>query len=399
MLTQAEKEYVQANLHADVAKLALKLGRLTHLNPNRVLRQIAGFQAIEHKIPSWYGCSDLIFPQSLSLEQCSSQATAAYKHKIVSTLPSIRSVADLTGGFGVDCSFLAVGKERVLYVERQSELCELAQMNFMALNLLQIEVKLGDGEEVLSTSDAFDLIYLDPARRDSKGGKVVALSDCEPDLTRIKSMLLEKAGYVLIKLSPMLDISLALKTLVETVEVHVVSVDGECKELLFLLQSDKKQPGLEPVIYCVNLRTNGEDQSFLFSKSEELDAVCSYASTPEKYLYEPNASLLKAGAFSILTQSFPIRKLHPNSHLYTSETLIKDFPGRLFAVESFFPFQTKSLKTQLDGVVKANITVRNFPNTVADIRKKTKIREGGDLYLFATTLLEEQKVLIACKKV
>lgn len=399
MLTQAEKEYVQANLHSDVAQLALKLGRLTHLNANRILKQIAGFQAIEHKIPSWYGCPDLIFPQSLSLEQCSSQATAAYKHKIVSTLPSIRSFADLTGGFGVDCSFLAGGKERVLYVERQAELCELAQMNFMALNLPQIEVKQGDGVEVLSTCEPFDLIFLDPARRDSKGGKVVALSDCEPDLTQLKPMLFEKARYVLVKLSPMLDITLALKTLVETVEVHVVSVDGECKELLFLLQSEKKQQGLEPVIYCVNLRTNGEDQSFLFSKSEELDAVCSYAPSPEKYLYEPNASLLKAGAFSILTQSFPVRKLHPNSHLYTSEALVQDFPGRLFAVDSFFPFQTKSLKTRLDGVVKANITVRNFPNTVAEIRKKTKIREGGDLYLFATTLLDEQKVLIACKKV
>jgi len=401
MLTQAEKDFVQTNLHGDVSALALKLGRFTDLNAPLVLKQIAGYQAVEHKIPSWYQCPDLLFPLSLSLEQCSSQATASYKHRLVSKLPDIHSMADLTGGFGVDCSFLAPGMEKVLYVERQAELCEVARNNFQVLSLPQIEIQPGDGVEALQSFQlkSFDLIFLDPARRDNKGGKVVALSDCEPDLTEIKSLLLEKARYVLVKLSPMLDIAMALKFLPETVEVHVVSVDGECKELLFLMKADEATVSdLDPEIHCVNLRTSGTDQIFIFRKSEEQNASCLYAESPDLYLYEPNASLLKAGSFSILTQAFPVRKLHPNSHLYTSEQLISDFPGRIFSVESFFPFHSKELKQQLGGVMKANITVRNFPNTVAEIRKKTKIREGGDVYLFATTLLDERKVLIRCKK-
>jgi len=412
MLTKAEKDFVQSNLHGDVSALALKLGRFTDLNARLVLQQISGYQAIVHKIPSWYGNPDLLFPQSLSLEQSSSEATATYKSHLVTRLLGIRTIADLTGGFGVDCSFLARGMDQVLYVERQAELCEVARNNFEVLNLPQIIVRQGDGVEVIEAhkqefpeSDKMDLIFLDPARRDSKGGKVVALSDCEPDLTLIKPLLLENARYVLVKLSPMLDISLALKSLPETIEVHVVSVNGECKELLFLLSGDNqmidtvsKATNFEPEIHCMNLRTSGEDQVFVFNKSDEQNATCLFAEKPGLYLYEPNASLLKAGAFSILTQTFPLRKLHPNSHLYTSDQLIPDFPGRVFWVDTFFPFHTKELKKQLGKAQKANITVRNFPNTVAEIRKKTGLREGGEIYLFATTLFDEKKVLICCRK-
>jgi len=410
MLTQAEKDFVQANLHGNITALALKLGRFSALNARLILQQIAGYQAVEQKIPSWYKHSDILFPSSLSLEQCSSEATAIYKQQIVAKLLDFHCMADLTGGFGVDCSFLAQGFDRVLYVERQVELCELAKNNFEVLGLKQIEVVQGDGVEAISncaqylgtiskevsTKKNFDLIFLDPARRDHKGGKVVALSDCEPDLTLLKPLLLEKSRYVLVKLSPMLDISLALKSLPETIEVHVVSVDGECKELLFLLKSGSNPEF--PEIHCINIRSNREDQLFQFEKGEELGAECVYAKTPGAYLYEPNASLLKAGAFSILTQVFNVRKLHPNSHLYTSDKLISDFPGRAFQIDSVFPLHPKDLKSQLAGVQKANITVRNFPNTVAGIRKKTKLREGGDVYLFATTLMDEKKVLISCKK-
>jgi len=199
----------------------------------------------------------------------------------------------------------------------------------------------------------------------------------------------------LVKLSPMLDISLALKSLPETIAVHVVSVNGECKELLFLL----KEKGFEPEIHCVNLRSAGSDQFFIFKKSAEQSAKCSYTENPGTYLYEPNVSLLKAGAFSLLSQSFNLFKLHPNSHLYTSDQLCMDFPGRVFQVESVFQFHSKEWKEQLKNVFKANITVRNFPNTVNEIRKKTGLREGGDIYLFATTLNDGRKVLIRCKKV
>lgn len=407
MLTQAEKDFVLSNLHGDVSALALKLGRFLDLNAHLVLQQIAGYQAIQQKIPSWYRCQDLLFPHSLSLEQCSSEETAEYKHQLISTISDIHTMADLTGGFGVDCSFMASGIDRVLYVERQAELCELAKNNFGVLGLKQIQVRQGDGVEVLahwqrdksvdgpSNAKPFDLIFLDPARRDNKGGKVVALSDCEPDLSLIKPLLLEKAKYVLVKLSPMLDITLALKTLPETTDVHIVSVDGECKELLFLLMAGT-QDFSEPAMHCVNLRTSFSDQVFSFTKNEEQQVECRFANAPGRFLYEPNASLLKAGAFSILTQAYDVKKLHPNSHLYTADEFIADFPGRVFSINAFFPF--KELKMQMGETRKANVTVRNFPNTVAEIRKKTGLRDGGEIYLFATTLLDEKKVLISCKK-
>jgi hypothetical protein len=243
----------------------------------------------------------------------------------------------------------------------------------------------------------FDLLYLDPARRDAKGGKVVALSDCEPDVAALRTKLFEHAPLVLVKLSPMLDITLALQQLPETTQIHVVSVDNECKELLFLLSAEPVSE--QPRIVCVNLRGNGQDQRFEFSREEEQNAACRFANKPGQYLYEPNASLLKAGAFSILTQAFELRKFHPNSHLYTSEQLLEHFPGRIFSVEAVFPLHPKELKTQLAGLSQANISVRNYPDSVAVLRKKTKLREGGETYLFATTLHDGKKVLVKCRKV
>lgn len=391
--TNEEKAFVQDHLHEEVAALALRLGRFPHLNASVVLRQIAGYQAITRKVPSWASNPDLIFSDSLPLEQCSSEATAKYKASI---LPEgVHSTADLTGGLGVDFAFLAAGRSKALYVERREDLAQIALENFKALGLTQAQVLQGDGPT--SIIEHFDLLYLDPARRDAKGGKVVALSDCEPDIASIKADLFTKAPLLLVKLSPMLDIALALKQLPETTEVHVVSVDGECKELLFLLTSETTVQ--EPRIVCVNLRSNGPMQTFSFTKSEEQSATCRLASAPLNYLYEPNASLLKAGAFSILTQAFDLYKLHPNSHLYTSETLVDNFPGRVFIIDSFFSVHPKDLKINLGSLTKANISTRNFPESVAQLRQKTKLKEGGDAYLFATTLKDGKKVLIKCRKI
>jgi len=383
---------VQEHLREDVSALALRLGRFPQLNASVVLRQVAGYQALERKVPSWFGNPDLIFSDSLPLEQCSSEATARYKASILPT--SVQSFADLTGGLGVDFAFLAAGKSRALYVERRSDFCEIAAENFRSLGLTQVEVLYGDGPSLLK--EPFDLLFLDPARRDAKGGKVVALSDCEPDIASIKASLFTKAPLLLVKLSPMLDISLALKQLPETTQMHVVSVDGECKELLFLLAAETTLR--EPRLFCINLRSNAPSQFFEFFRSEEQAAVCRLTDAPLKILYEPNASLLKAGAFSILTQAFDLYKLHPNSHLYTSETLIPDFPGRAFSIESVFPVHPKDLKIHLGNLTKANISVRNYPETVAQLRKKTKLNEGGETYLFATTLKDGKKVLIKCGK-
>lgn len=393
MPTLEEKAFVREHLREEVAALALRLGRFPYLNAARVLRQVAGYQAISKKVPTWAGNPDLVFSDSLPLEQCSSEATACYK---ASLLPvGVQSIADLTGGLGVDFAFMAAGKSKALYVERREDLAAIAAHNFKALGLEQAEVLQGDGPSLLQ--GRFDLLYLDPARRDAKGGKVVALSDCEPDIGSIKSDLFKHAPLLLVKLSPMLDISLALQQLPETTQVHVVSVDGECKELLFMLEAENTLP--EPRIYCVNLRGNGSTQTFSFTKSEEQKAVCRLASDPLQYLYEPNASVLKAGAFSLLTQAFDLHKLHSNSHLYTSETLIENFLGRCFSILSVFSAHPKDLKTHLVGLTQANITTRNYPESVADLRKRTKLKDGGDTYIFATTFKDERKVLIKCSKV
>jgi hypothetical protein len=393
MPTLEEKSFVQEHLRDEVSALALRLGRFPHLNASVVLRQVAGYQALAKKVPSWASNPDLVFSDSLPLEQCSSEATARYKASILPA--SVCSLADLTGGLGVDFAFLATGKTNALYVERREDLTAVAAENFKALGLTHARVIHGDGPSTLA--EPFDLLYLDPARRDAKGGKVVALIDCEPDIAALKSTLFTKAPLLLVKLSPMLDISLALKQLPETTEVHIVSVDGECKELLFLLSVENVVP--EPRIVCVNLRGHAATQTYTFTKSEEQSATCLLASEPLKFLYEPNASLLKAGAFSILTHAFSLHKLHTNSHLYTSETLVEDFPGRAFTIESVFPVHPKDLKTHLTGLTQANITTRNFPETVADLRKKTKLKDGGDVYLFATTLLDGKKVLLKCSKI
>lgn len=392
MPTPDEKAFVQEHLHEDVSALALRLGRFSHLNASVVLKQVAGYQSLLKKVPTWASNPDLIFPDSLPLEQCSSEATAKYKASI---LPStIERLADLTGGLGVDFAFMAAGKAKALYMERREDLAQIAVENFCALGLSQAEVLHGDGPVLLK--EPFDLLYLDPSRRDAKGGKVVALSDCEPDIAGIKATLFTFAPLVMVKLSPMLDISMSLKQLPETTQVHVVSVDGECKELLFLLSAENLVQ--EPRIFCVNLRSNAPSQLFDFTRSDEQSVLCRLAEAPQQFLYEPNASLLKAGAFSILTQSFDVHKLHPNSHLYTSGSLIPDFPGRAFAIDSVFPLHSKELKAHLGSLTNANITTRNFPETVAQLRKKTKLKEGGDTYLFATTLLDGRKVLIKCSK-
>lgn len=391
--TNNEKIFVQQHLREDVSALALKLGRFAHLNAGVVLRQVAGYQALARKVPSWVGNPDLVFSDSLPLEQCSSEVTARYK---ASHLPEgIHSFADLTGGLGVDFAFMAEGKSKAVYIERREDLGAAAKHNFNALGLQQAQVLQGDGPSMLQGT--FDLLYLDPARRDAKGGKVVALSDCEPDIAALKSMLFEHAPLVLVKLSPMLDITLALQQLPETTQIHVVSVDNECKELLYLLVAERVTE--VPRIVCVNLRGNGQDQRFEFSRKEEQQAVCRYASEPRQFLYEPNASLLKAGAFSILTQAFELYKLHPNSHLYTSEQLVHNFPGRSFTVEAYFPLHPKELKIHLAGLTQANISTRNYPDSVAELRKKTKLKDGGETYLFATTLQNGRKVLVKCRRV
>lgn len=380
-------QFIQEHLQDDVRLLALQAKKYPLVDMNMAITQIAGRQSIVHKLPDWYKTPGLLFPPHLSLEQCSSETTALYK----SSLLKGNSLVDLTGGFGVDCAFLSSMFKEVAYVERQKELVDIASHNFRVLGLLHIQTHHQDSISYLQQTKPIDCIFIDPARRNRHGGKVIALSDCEPNVEEIQELLLEKAEQILIKLSPMLDLSLALRSLRHVGEVHVVSVQNECKELLLLLQ--KKQTE-NPSIHCVNFTNNGK-QMFSFLPEEEATAHCTYTVELGKYLYEPNASILKSGAFKSVAQSFSICKLHPNSHLYTSDTLIKDFPGRVFEITGSASLKDKSL---LADIRQANISTRNFPLSTAEIRKRLKLKDGGNVYLFATTLSDGKHVVIRCQK-
>ena len=383
--------FIEENARADVRSLALQAKKYPQVDMAMAVVQIAGRQIAEAKVPSWYRTEGLLYPKHLSMEQCSSEATAIYKAGLVEG----DTFADLTGGFGIDCSFLSRKFKQADYVERQSELCELAEHNFPLLGL-KIGVHNEDGVEYLKQMHPVDVLFLDPARRDGHGGKTVAISDCEPDISALEDLLVEKAEKVMVKLSPMLDLSLALKALKYVQEVHIVSVNNECKELLLILE--KSIDSSEIVIHCEQITSTGEHQHYAFTQEQERTSDCPLSAEVGAYLYEPNASILKAGAYRSLTQTYPVNKLHASSHLYTSPYYIEDFPGRRFQVEAVSGFGKKELKTLLQGLEKANLTIRNFPSSVAELRKRLKLKEGGECYLFATTLSDESKVLIKCRK-
>ena len=388
--------FIEENLKADVRSLALQAKKYPQVDMAMAVVQIAGRQIAEAKLPSWYRVEGLLYPKHLSMEQCSSEVTALYKASLVEG----ETFADLTGGFGIDCSFLSRRFKKADYVERQAELCELARHNFPLLGL-EIDVHNEDGVEYLKRMQPVDCLFLDPARRDGHGGKTVAISDCEPDVSALEDLLVEKAKTVMVKLSPMLDLSLALRDLKYVREIHVVSTDNECKELLLILQ--KSPISSQVSIHCINAlgASNGCRiyQEYTFTQEQERTSDCLLAKEVGTYLYEPNASILKAGAYRSLTQAYPIEKLHVSSHLYTSSRFIEDFPGRRFQVEAVSSFGKKELKSFLQGMEKANLTIRNFPSSVAELRKRLKLKEGGEDYIFATTLADESKILIRCKKV
>lgn len=399
-------QFIREHQLDDVRSLALQARKYPNVDMTTAITQIAGRKVAAEKIPSWGKLEDIWYPKHLSLEQCSSEITAQYKAKILSNFrknlaSESNSFVDLTGGFGIDCSFLAAGFGTATYVERQEELCEIAAHNFPVLGLNHITVRNEDGVAYLRAMPSVECIFLDPARRNEHGGKTVAISDCEPNVAELEELLLSKANCVMVKLSPMLDLSLALKELRHTQEVHIISVNNECKELLLLLGASTKDEETEIPIHCINLSTKEmqEMQQFTITREQEQRSECTYTSSLSTYLYEPNASLLKAGAYRSIAAAYSLKKLHPNSHLYTSDTLVEHFPGRIFRIVNQFSLNKKEIKEGLSDLKKANITVRNFPATVAELRKRTKLADGGDTYLFASTLNNEQKLLIRCEKI
>ena len=396
------EEFIKQHRHDDVRALALRKAE-EGVDIKWCLQQIEGWQKACEKLPQWAEVDGLWYPPVLSMEQCSSELTARYKATIVSRLlPECSErgcFADLTGGYGIDFSYMASLFATSVYVERNAELCRIAEHNFSLLKLAGSSVVCADSTEFLYQRIApCNLIYLDPARRDDVGRKTVAIADCTPNVVQLQNRLMEVGRYIMVKLSPMLDISAALSVLRHVSEVHVVSVKGECKELLFVL--DKLYEG-NPVYYAVNLGPS--DDVFTCTHEEKNRALLRVASehvasASATCIYEPHASILKAGLQDVLCERYAIEKLHPMSNLFVSPSPVQDFPGRGFEIVASCGFGKKELRAMLAGVTKANITVRNFPTSVAELRKKLRLAEGGDVYLFATTMADGSHRLIRCIK-
>ena len=389
MLDEATIEFIAQHREEDVRTLALQAGRYPTVDMREAVTQIEGWQHAREKLPEWAAVEGIIYPPKISMEQCSSEKTAKDKAGLIEG----KMFADLTGGFGIDFSYMARGFGEAFYIERNKNLCDIATANFSRLGLDHVKVLNGNSEELFGTLPHLNWIFVDPARRDSDGRKVVALSDCEPNVVELD--LLSKADMAMIKCSPMLDITMACRQLGSISSVHIISVNNECKELLIILNSGNFT-GI--TTHCLNILKDGGMQTFSFTQEEEDLASISYCSEVGKYLYEPNASIQKAGCPKSLGAHYHVDKLHPNSHLYTSIEHVHDFPGRTFEVVEVLGFSKADIK-RVQSLGKANITVRNFPENVQLLRKRLKLADGGENYIFATTLNDSSKALIVCKKV
>ena len=391
-MNQATIDFIHEHAEADVRQLALQGTKNPEVDLSFALEQIAGRQKAKTKLPSWAAVDGIVYPPHLSMEQCSSEQTARYKALIAGKGALI---VDLTAGFGVDMAFMSQDFQKAIYVERQAPLCAISSENFKLLGLNHIEVICADGIDYLHQLEHADLIFLDPARRDNHGARTYGIADCTPNVLELRDELLKKADRVMLKLSPMLDWRKAVEDLGHVNEVHIVSVDNECKELLLILSKEKKPLKL----FCVNNDQVFEgDQGDWLNERSIAEIRVPVPMSSQAYLFEPNASIMKAGCFTLLEQRFNVSQLDKNSHLFVSDHDISDFPGRRFTIEKTTSMNKRELKTALAGIDKANITVRNFPLSVAELRKRLKLKDGGNLYLFATTLADGQHQLFLCRK-
>lgn len=386
------KKFVNEHLNDDPAQLILQASKHKEIDMQKAVSQIIGKKKAKDKLPEWFENDDVLFPAKISMEQCSSSLTATFKSSLVNGNTGI----DITGGFGVDSIFFSSQFDTFTYIEQQEELTQIVLHNTEVLGKTNMKVICGNGIKFLQDhNENFDFIYLDPARRDEHQEKVVKIEECEPNLLEHDMLLLEKAQKVMVKLSPMLDLKQAIRNVKHISNIYIIAVQNECKEILFVLE--KETENKEPKIHCVNLHKQKPAQIFSFLFSEEETSASTYAEAPLSYIYEPNVAILKGGAYKSIGDTYGFKKLHPNSHLYTSDQLVADFQGRVFKVGKAFSLNKKELKKHLSEK-KANITVRNFPMSVAELRKKLKIAEGGEIYLFATTNIKNEKILIKCSK-
>ena len=411
--SKATLDFICKHANDDVRKLALSAKRTESLDLSFALDQIAGRQKAKVKLPSWFTTADramgenmdessfLVFPPHISMEQCSSEQTARYKKLVLDRLldrdrSRTSHFIDITGGFGVDFSYLAQGFAEATYVERQEHLCEIARHNFPLLGLPHANVICKELESPLELTDLQEtVVFIDPARRDTNGNRTYAIGDCTPNILGFIGELLQRAALVMVKLSPMLDwhqtvedLNSACESKDAVREVHIVSTQNECKELLIVL-SERYESALE--VHCVN-----DEETFVFSPNASVIQSSATAFEPHK-LYVPNASIMKAGCFVEIENAFGIRQIGKNSHLFVGDS-VSAFPGRVFNILCVTTMNKKELKSALSGIDRANIATRNFPLSPEQLRKRLKVKDGGVIYLFATTTDEGDHVIYVTKK-
>ena len=395
-------EYIQGHRKDDVRELALQPVP-DGVDLRSALVQISGWQKAQDKLPSWTTTDGILFPEHISMEQCSSELTAEYKRSVAGRLCREGELIDLTAGFGVDATVMGRAFRKVTLVEHNPELCDILLHNLPLLGIRDYEVVCDDCENMTDKHlhahrNQYQLLFIDPARRDTYGRKTVLISDCTPDVCGLQDALTAMAEVVMIKLSPMLDLTSVQREIHGLAELHVVSTGNECKEVLAVVGPGSDSPVR---VYCTNLTKAGADV-FEYTQDEEQQTIVVHLSMHDasrtKYLYEPNASILKAGAYKSIAGRYGLVKAAPNSHLYVSDHLVPDFPGRSFSVSDVVQPNKAGMK-MLRQLQHANITTRNYPLAVNDLRRKLNLRDGGDKYLFATTLADESHVVFVCEKI
>ncbi|MFN3754077.1 THUMP-like domain-containing protein [Flavobacterium sp.] len=386
ILSEAIQSFINQNINADVNQLALQKNKFPNADWTSILNQIAAKQKAKTKLPTWFDTENIIYPSKISVEQTSSERTAEYKSQLVSG----EILIDLSGGFGVDDFYFAQKVKQVIHCEINEELSEIVEHNFKHLNVSNIECISGDSYDILkSKNETLNWIYIDPSRRNDSKGKVFMLKDCLPNVPENIDFYFGFSPNIMIKTAPLLDITAGLSEMKNVKAIHIVAFENEVKELLWILEKDYAK---SITIFTVNLLKN-ETETFSFELDTENQA---HFGLPQKYLYEPNAAIMKSGGFDVVSTQFKLDKLHQHSHLYTSETLI-NFPGRRFEIQQIIGYNKNEMKPFLENQ-KANITTRNFPDSVESIRKKWKIKDGGNLYCFFTTDANNNKIVLLCSK-
>jgi len=388
ILNTKNQDFINDNLNSDTTTLLLKKNNNLVVDIRELIEQIEAKKRCQKKLPTWFQTPNIYYPNKLNIEQTSSETTAVYKAKIIRG----ESIVDLTGGFGIDSYYFSKQFKTVIHCEINPKLSKIVKHNLQQLKTINIQPIVSDGIQYLENNHSkFDWIYADPSRRHESKGKVFFLNDCLPNIPQHLDLLFERSSKILIKTSPLLDLSVGISELNHVKAIHIIAVKNEVKELLWVLEKSNIENNIH--IETLNIKSDNIEY-FSFKFNEENSAEAKF-NLPLTYLYEPNSSILKSGGFETVSEKLKVYKLHKNSHLYTSNALI-EFPGRIFKVDDIISYNKKEVKEK--GIAKANITTRNFPDSVEKIRKKFKIKDGGNTYIFATINLENQKILIICSK-